>query len=78
MTPDPTTLQVDYVRSLQRRLRLPDRLLDKHCVTRFDSPFSALTRAQVSSLLDELIGWQDIPADMRRAQGQQDLPGFEP
>ena len=73
----PTPKQTDYVRGLQRKLRLPDRMLDDHCTRRFGVPFRDLDRAQVSALLDELIGWQAIPAELQVAQGQTRLPGLE-
>lgn len=72
----PTDAQTSYVRGIQKRLHLPDRMLDDHCVTRFRAPFAQLDRAQVSALLDEMLGWQALPADMARAMGQRDLPGF--
>jgi hypothetical protein len=72
----PTDAQTKYVRSIQKRLHLPDALLDNHCVTRFRLPFAQLDRSQVSALLDEMIAWEVLPADMARAMGQQDLPGF--
>ena len=62
---------------MQRRLRLPDALLDNHCVQRFGAPFARLGRGDVSALIDELKAWVDVPADLRRAQGQRGLPGFE-
>lgn len=72
----PTQPQVDYVRGLQRRLHLPDRMLDAHCVTRFGTPFAELDRGQVSLLIDELKDWVAIPADLQRVMGQRDLPGL--
>ena len=72
----PTDNQIAYVRGIQRRLHLPDRMFDDHCVARFRLPFAAMDRAQVSLLLDEMIGWEAVPADMARAMGQRDLPGL--
>lgn len=72
-----TQLQLDYVRDLQRRLRLPDHILDTHCASRFGVPFAGLDRRQASQLIDELKGWTAIPADLQRAMGQRDLPGME-
>jgi hypothetical protein len=72
----PTPFQLDYVRGLQRKLHLTDRLLDNHCVTTYGKPLGEMDRAEVSRLLDEMLGWQAIPADMQRAMGQVDLPGF--
>lgn len=71
-----TEAQVDYVRSIQRRLRLPNRLLDAHCEGRFGAAFAGLDRAQASALIDEMKGWEALPAGLRRAMGQRDLPGF--
>lgn len=72
----PTEKQVNYVRALQRSLHIPDSLLDNHCVSRFGHPFVAADRGEVSALIDELARWTEKPAEMRRAQGQQDLPGM--
>ena len=71
--PAPTKPQVDFVRSLQTQLRLPDAGLDDHCRRRFGQPFERLTRKEVSELLDELQGWEGIPAEVQRAMGQLDL-----
>lgn len=72
-----TPAQTEYVRGMQKRLHLPDRMLDDHCVARFRVTFAALDRAQVSSLIDEMKGWAGIPAQLLREAGQRDLPGFE-
>lgn len=72
----PTAPQVDYLRSLQRRLRLPDALLDSHCVATWGHGFAELDRAEASVLIDEMLGWRQIPAQLRREAGQRDLPGF--
>lgn len=77
MEPSPSTpAQLDYVRGLQRRLRLPDRMLDEHCRGRFRKPLAELSRREMSDLLDEMIGWEALPANLQRAMGQRDLPGF--
>lgn len=73
---EPTPAQTDFVRALQKQLRLPNFLLDQHCQTRWRRPFAELTRREVSELLDELQAWKAIPADLQRAMGQQDLPGL--
>lgn len=70
---EPTEPQTRFVRALQHRLHLPDRLLNDYCVQRFETPFSKLNRQQVSSLLDEMKEWQEIPADLQRLRGQMDL-----
>lgn len=72
----PTRKQCDYVRSLQRQHHLPNALLDSHCVQRFGKPYARLDRTQVASLIDEMIAWSDLPAELKRAKGQVDLPGF--
>jgi hypothetical protein len=72
----PTEKQVAYLRALQRKLRLPNRLLDQHCEASFGAPFAGIDRAQASKLIDELAGWEERPAEMSRAMGQVDLPGF--
>lgn len=72
----PSPEQIAYVRSLQKQLRLPNRLLDAHCQATYGAPFADLDKRAVSRLLDELIAWKAIPADLQREQGQQDLPGF--
>jgi|GEM_PF-6241628 len=71
-----TEKQVAFVRALQRQHRLPDRMLDSHCEATFGAPFAGLDRGQVSALIDEMVSWQAVPADLMRAQGQLDL--FEP
>lgn len=68
-----TEKQTDYVRGMQRTLHLPDRMLDSHCVKRFGSPFSGLDRGQCSDLIDEMVGWLDVPAQLQREQGQMDM-----
>jgi hypothetical protein len=40
----PTEAQTNYVRGIQKRLHLPDRMLDDHCMTRFRAPFAQLDR----------------------------------
>jgi hypothetical protein len=69
----PTEKQIAYVRALQHHLRLPDRMLDDHAVKTFGAPFAGLSRGQVSTLIDTLVGWEGIPADLQRAAGQMDL-----
>jgi hypothetical protein len=69
----PTDAQLDYVKAIQRRLHLPDRMLNDHCIIRFECEFDGLNRSQVSALLDELIAWDELPADYQRAKGQMDL-----
>lgn len=75
---EPTYGQIEFVRSLQKRLHLSDRLLDGHCVRTYGVPFAALNRSQVSGLLDEMQAWKDIPAHLQRAMGQLDMFGATP
>jgi hypothetical protein len=76
---NPATEKQDrFVRALQHRLHLPDALLDNHCLRRFRVPYLACDRRQVSELIDEMRSWEDLPVDLMRAKGQQDLPGMGP
>jgi hypothetical protein len=68
--------QLNYARDLARRLHLPERMLDDHCVQRFGKPLIALSITDGRDLLHEMLTWKDLPAQMQRAKGQQDLPGF--
>lgn len=70
-----TEAQRQYVEGLRKRINLPKRMLDIHCVGRFGCPVEGLDRADVSVLIDELKGWVDVPADLRREAGQLDLFG---
>ena len=65
--------QTNYVRGMQRKLRLPDRMLDAHCVKRFGKRFADLDRGECSNLIDEMAGWMDVPAQLQREQGQTDM-----
>lgn len=56
----PTEKQVEYARSLQRRLHLTNRLLDNHCQATYGAPFADLDKAAVSRLLDEMLAWEAI------------------
>ncbi len=71
----PTQPQIDFVRKLQDRLHLSYAWLDHHCQEHYGGPFSALDRAQVSHLLDQMQGWKQAPADLQRAMGQVDMFG---
>jgi hypothetical protein len=72
----PTEAQDSYVRALRRRHALSNATLDAHCVQRFGRPYARLDRAQASALIEEMIQWVDLPAELMRAKGQTDLPGF--
>lgn len=71
----PTQKQVDYIRSMQAKLHLSNRLLDGHCESRFGRRFEGLDRNQCSSLIDEMKEWIAIPAELMREAGQMDLFG---
>lgn len=72
----PTELQVDFVRALQKQVRLPNELLDAHCQATFRKSFAEVSKQECSQLIDEMQEWKAIPADLQRMQGQRDLPGF--
>jgi hypothetical protein len=71
----PTPDQLSYVTGLQKRLHLPDALLDSHCITTFKKQFAALDRREVSRLLEAMVRWEQLPAELMRAKGQLDLFG---
>lgn len=73
----PTAKQIDFVLDLQRQLHCSDALLNQHCKDRFGRTFNALDRSQMSDLIDELLSWKAVPAELQRVRGQQDLPGME-
>ena len=69
----PSTEQTAYVKALQKKLRITDSVLDGHCQRKYDGPFAALDRRQVSWLIYEMKSWQSMPAELMRDQGQLDL-----
>lgn len=69
----PTPEQTAYVRTLQKQLRLTTPLMDAQCQQMFSRPYAEVTKWQCSALIDELIGWKAIPADLERLRGQMDL-----
>lgn len=69
----PTEAQIEYVRGLQKKLRITEAMLNSHCQRKYDSPFAALDIRQASTLIDEMIGWKAVPAELQREQGQMDL-----
>ena len=73
----PSDPQISYVRALQKKLHLPNALLDGHCVEKFRKPFAQLDRRETSLLLEEMISWEQLPVDLMRAKGQMDLFGME-
>lgn len=76
MTMPPSIDQADYVKDLQRKLKIPSPILDRICCDRFGTPFASIDKRSCTRLLNEMIGWKEAPAEYRRAMGQQDLPGF--
>ena len=73
----PTTKQIDFVFALQKRHRLTDDQLNQLCDTRFGRIFNMIDRGQMSTLIDEMLAWQTVPAELQRIAGQIDLPGME-
>lgn len=73
---DITSKQADYVAILQKRLRLPDTIRDRHCRARFGKPYADLSRQECSALIEELSGWEQLPPALLRAMGQTTLPGM--
>lgn len=71
-----TEPQMLYLRAMQRKLKLPDRMIDDLCVQRFKRRFAELDIRQASALIEEMKEWQAIPAQLQREMGQVDLPGF--
>jgi hypothetical protein len=71
---EPTEAQWKYVRGMQHSLRLNDALLDNHCVATYGKRFYDLTRGETSDLIDAMKEWRQIPAELQRAAGQQELP----
>lgn len=73
MSNPPSALQAEYVRGLQRRLKLSHALLDSHCVAKFGCHFRELDKRQCSALIDEMVKWKAIPVELQREAGQIDL-----
>jgi len=70
--------QLQFVGVLQRKHRLSDAALDTYCRETFGGrPLAELSRREVSQLLDAMVAWEQVPAELQRALGQQDLPGLE-
>jgi hypothetical protein len=72
----PSPEQVNFVRLMQKKLRIPNKLLDNLCVDRFNDEFAKLSGRQCSQLFDEMKTWKAATADMLREMGQIDLPGL--
>ncbi len=68
-----TQPQIDYVRALQKRLALPDALLDRLCYDTYGRVFAQIDVRQCSQLIDKMQAWEQLPADLMRAKGQMDL-----
>lgn len=69
----PTDKQIAYVRGMQRRLHLTNALLDNHCQQQWAAPFAELPKDLVSRLIDEMVQWDRIPAQLLREAGQTDM-----
>lgn len=68
--------QLDYARGIAKRLHLPERMLDDHCVRRFGRDLELLSITDGRQLIDEMLSWEQLPVEFARAKGQRDLPGF--
>lgn len=73
----PTERQAAYVRGMQKRLHLSDRLLDTWCQDRYGRVFGALAVSQCSALIDQMKDWESIPPELMRLTGQMDMFGGE-
>lgn len=73
----PTGKQLDYIHDLQRRLHLSAPALNTLCEQRFGCPFYRITKDHASQLIDEMQRWKQVPADLKREMGQQDLFDLE-
>lgn len=71
----PSPEQLGFVEILRKRHHIPPKLLDNHCVQRFNDELAKLSGRQVSQLIDEMKAWEMPPAEMQRALGQLDLFG---
>ena len=69
----PTPEQTDYIAALRKRLHLTSPLLDAQCDRMFHKPFAELTKRECSRLIEELLTWTAMPAELERMRGQQDL-----
>jgi hypothetical protein len=72
-----TEPQVAYVRALQRKLSLPDALLDRLCYDTYGRAFASLDVRLCSALINQMKEWEQLPADLMRAKGQMDLFGSD-
>lgn len=71
--PPMTDKQKSYILALCRHLHMPGRMMDDWLRATYGRHLEDLTIAQASAVIDTLAGWEDIPPDIRRASGQQDL-----
>ena len=69
----PTGKQLDSIHDLQHTLHLSAPALNTLCQQRFECDFAQITRAQATSLIEEMKRWKAVPADLKREMGQQDL-----
>ena len=73
----PTEPQREFMAILQKRLSIPDDVLDRYCRKTFGCPLVRLRVGQASELLDAMQEWKVAPAEIQRMKGQVDLPGLE-
>ena len=71
----PSHKQLALVRELRQKLGLGQEALNELSRKQFGQPYLNLDRKQVSALIDQMLKWEKLPADLQRAQGQLDLLG---
>ena len=69
----PTGKQLDYIHDLQHKLHLSAPALNTLCQQRFECDIAQITKAQATSLIEEMKRWKAVPADLQREMGQIDL-----
>jgi hypothetical protein len=77
MDPRPMTeKQRASIDGLARRLHLPPRMLAGWVRATYQTELDGLSITALASVIDRLAGWEDVPAEIYRANGQVDLPGM--
>jgi len=80
VTDGATDAQNDFIEGLRKQLHISRALLSSHTQRAYGHPVEALTKRDASLLIDEMLSWREggkgLPADLQRAAGQADLPGF--
>lgn len=71
--PPMTAKQHNLIRIKQRELSLPDDILDAYCRQQFNAGFEAIDIRQASELIERMLAWKTLPAELMRLKGQLDL-----